>query len=86
MRDTWRSPRHPSRRGRLRTVAPFAGTTDVNAIRHRALADPSGIENLAHDHLPSSWWLMRLGDAVLFLLCRDGGFELGRDLRAFATG
>jgi len=33
-------------------IVSFAGATDVNAIRHRALADLSGIENLAHDCLP----------------------------------
>ena len=34
-------------------IAPFAGATDVKAIRRWALADLSGIENLAHGHLPS---------------------------------
>src|SRR5258708_36685847 len=29
---------------------------------------------------------MRLGGAVLFLLCCAGGFEFGRDVGAFATG
>src|SRR5258707_8914313 len=34
-------------------VAPLAGATDLDAIRPRAFADLSGVENLAHDHLPS---------------------------------
>src|SRR5216684_5639995 len=86
MRGISRRPRRASRHGRSRTVAPFAGATDVEAIRRRPPADPSGIENLAHNCLPSSWWPIRFGGAVLFLECRDGGCEVGRDLGAFATG
>src|SRR5260370_38435304 len=81
-----RCPRRASRHGRSRTVAPFAGATEVEAIRRRPPADPSGIENLAHDSLPSSWWPIGLGGAVLFLECRDGGCEFGPDLGAFAPG
>src|SRR5882762_4647203 len=60
--------------------------TDVDAIQRRAPANLSGIENLAHRRLPSSGRPIRLGGAVVFLQCCDGGFELGRDLGALATG
>src|SRR5260370_41248947 len=68
------------------SVAPFAGATRVNAIQPRAPADLSGIEHLAHRRLPSSGRPIRLAGAVSFLQRRDGGFELGRDLGALATG
>jgi hypothetical protein len=67
-------------------VAPFAGATRVNAIQPRALADLSGIEKLAHRRLPLSGRPIRVAGAVPFLQCCDGGFELGRDLGALATG
>jgi hypothetical protein len=66
-------------------VAPFAGATDVDAIPRRAPAGLPGIENLAHGFLPSSWRPVRLDGAVLFLECRDGGFEFGADLGALAA-
>src|SRR5258708_37899801 len=78
------SSRKPSR-PMTNAVAPFAGATDVDAIQRRAPANLSGIENLAHRRLPSSGRLIRLGGAVVFLQCCDGGFELGRDLRALET-
>src|SRR6266850_4128788 len=77
-----RKPSRPMTNG----VAPFAGATDVDAIQRRAPANLSGIENLAHRRLPSSGRPIRLGGAVVFLQCCDGGFELGRDLGALATG
>src|SRR5258707_15789574 len=77
-----RKPSRPMTNG----VAPFAGATDVDAIQRRAPANLSGIENLAHRRLPSSGRLIRLGGAVVFLQCCDGGFELGRDLGALETG
>jgi len=77
-----RKPSRPMTKG----VAPFAGATDVDAIQRRAPANLSGIENLAHRRLPSSGRPIRLGGAVVFLQCCDGGFELGRDLGALATG
>src|SRR6266852_6731557 len=77
-----REPSRPMTKG----VAPFAGATDVDAIQRRAPANLSGIENLAHRRLPSSGRPIRLGGAVVFLQCCDGGFELGRDLGALETG
>jgi len=77
-----RKPSRPMTKG----VAPFAGATDVDAIQRRAPANLSGIENLAHRRLPSSGRPICLAGAVLFLECRDGGCEFGRDLGAFATG
>src|ERR1700720_1894875 len=34
-------------------IAPFTGPSDIDAIWRRSLADLSGIEDLAHDPLPS---------------------------------
>jgi hypothetical protein len=78
------SSREPSR-PMTNWVAPFAAATDVDAIRRRAPANLSGIENLAHHRLPSSGRPIP-GGAIVFLQCCDGGFELGRDLGALATG